>query len=137
MSHLYEFADTITGKIARTTEGKLNIFYLEKFLLPSYEWINHKEKLPANIWQIIENHLTDIDLYGGGSVGPMGLGYKDDVGYFILFSGQGPGVGWMEKPQPVDGPYPYDGTPFNFGEIKPEKRYMSDFEIRNMDGQYE
>ena len=110
---------------------------MEKFLLPSYEWINHKEKLPANIWQMIENHLTAIDIYSGGCVEPMGLGYKDDIGYFILFSGQGPGVGWMEKPQPVDGPYPYDGTPFNYSEIKPEKRYMSDLEIRNMDGQYE
>lgn len=111
----------------------ISVFQLEKRLIPFYEWVNHKDKLPTNIWNMIANHMAAIELYGGGSVGPLGLGFDDELGYYMLASGQGPFVVWMEKPIPVDGPYPYDGKAIDYGDVKLDKLYLSEREFREIE----
>ena len=112
-------------------KNKLNIFYLEKFLIPYGEWVAHKDKLPENIWNMIANHANDMRMYGPGCVEPIGLGFVPELGHFLLGSGQGPGVLWMENQQPVDGPYPYDGRPIDYGEIKLDKPFLTEGEAES------
>lgn len=129
------FVEVITGKISHTEDGVLNIFYLEKFLISYSEWVDHKDNLPENVWNLIANHIAAIDQWGGGCVEPMGLGYKEETGYFLLGSGQGPGVIWMEKPQPVDGPYPYDGLPIDYGEVKLDRQFLKEREAMELENE--
>lgn len=110
----------------------ISIFELERHLVPFYEWINHREHLPSNIWNMLENQFTAIENYGPGCVGPMGLGLDKELGYFILGSGQGPFVIWMEKPVPVSGPYPYSGIPIEYGEVKLDKLYLKEQEAQQI-----
>lgn len=81
----------------------LNVFELESHGIPFKEWSNHKDKLPQKIWGMLEEEIKNPS-------GPIMLAYKEGVGYYILASGQGPGVVWMENPQRVSGPYPYEGN---------------------------
>ena len=67
-------------------EQKYTFRDLEKCLIPFHDWEKHKDNIPIERW-------NDINEEGGG---PIGLGYKEDIGYFIMFSGQGPCLGWME-----------------------------------------
>jgi hypothetical protein len=107
----------------------MNVFDLEKHLIPPNKWYYHREKLDPNVLQDLENCLIDPWSSGGN----MGLGYTEDTGYYVLFSGQGPGVAWMEKPCAVDGPYPFDGKKYDYPEIKPIELYLSEQEATEIE----
>ncbi len=113
----------------------ISVFELEHYLLPYERWVEHKDNLPNNIWNLIANHIAAIDHWGGGCVEPMGLGYREDVGYFLLGAGQGPSVIWMQKPQPVSGPYPYKGDPKDaeYIEVKLDKQFLKEREAMELE----
>lgn len=106
----------------------LDIFELEKHLIDPNDWYDHKDKLDINVWTDLENCL--IDPMGSG---PMGLGYTEETGYYILFSGQGPVVAWMEKPQYVGGTYPFKGEKYDYPKIKPKELYLDEKEAREIE----
>ena len=114
----------------------ISIFELEHYMFPYERWVEHKDNLPDNVWNMIANHISAIDHWGAGCVEPMGLGYREDVGYFLLGAGQGPGVIWVEKPQPISGPYPYDGLPIDYGEVKLDKQFLREREARELENGY-
>ena len=62
----------------------MNIFELEKHLIPFTEW---EEKVPKFV-----RDMVDLD---DGQ--PTGIGYTEKTGWYILGTGQGPFVVWMEK----------------------------------------
>lgn len=79
----------------------LNIFDLERNgPIPFHEWDLHPNRIPLDIWNIIQENRKEGY--------PILIGLREDTGYYVLSSGQGPFVVWMEKPQQVDGPHPYN-----------------------------
>jgi hypothetical protein len=121
------------GNDAKTTGGtvkKVSVFELERCMVPYEDWFLYKDKLPKGVWTLLENHMTDLDNYGMGCVEGLGMGYREDVGHFVLGSGQGPCVVWMEKPQPTSGPYPYNPNEkrYDYDDAKPEKKFLTERE---------
>lgn len=55
---------------------------LEKHLIPPEEY----EDVP----QYVRDQYCDDDGY------PVGIAHHPEYGWFILFAGQGPGIGWSE-----------------------------------------
>ncbi len=122
------------------TKKPLNVFELEQHGIPFEEWCLHKDKLPKGVWALLENHMTDMDnygpIYGLGCMGGTLLGWKEGVGYFIVGSGQGPFMVWMENPQRVSGPYPFEGNKkYDYDDVEPEKKFLNDREWNKIDEQ--
>jgi hypothetical protein len=111
---------------------KLNIFDLERNgPIPFEEWHAHSKNLPVGVWNFILNNIEE-------RFSTM-LGYRDDTGYYVLCSGQGPFVMWMEKSQPVNGPYPFNPKPgekrYDYENVKLEKKYLEDNEWNAIDNE--
>lgn len=68
-----------------------NVFALEKHLINYNEWLLHENNIPKEKWDILMDKES----------GPTGLGYTDETGYYILGTGQGPFVIWMEKEKSI------------------------------------
>jgi len=79
----------------------LSIFDLEKNgPIPHEETDICKNHVPEKVWEIYMQHIKEGY--------PIIFGLREDVGHYLLSSGQGPFVIWMENPQQVDGPHPYN-----------------------------
>ena len=62
---------------------------LEEELISPDKWDNKLlDKIPREISDDIKNETTG---------GPTGIGYREDVGYFVIGCGQGPFIIWLEK----------------------------------------
>lgn len=59
---------------------------LEDHLIPPAEWKDRYEEMPLECKKIVDD---DEDI-------PIGIGYKEGKGWFVLASGQGPFVVWQE-----------------------------------------
>ena len=77
-----------------------SVFELEKKMIPFRDWEQHLDKFPPEQQKWIRDCIADPY-----AAGPMGIGYTEETGYYILFCGQGPGVGWMEKDVKIAGIY--------------------------------
>lgn len=67
-------------------------YALEAHLIEPIRWVDHLEHLPSD-----ERSLLEQSLENPFDSGPIGLGYTNKTGYFILFCGQGPCIGWIEQ----------------------------------------
>lgn len=76
----------------------VNIFDLERKMIPFEEWNKHIDRFPFEQQEWIRSHQKNPHLEG-----PMGIGFTPETGYYVLFCGQGPGVGWIEKDVKVCG----------------------------------
>lgn len=67
----------------------LNVFRLEKYLIPPEEWSKHLKTIPYEGWKKLKT-MADC--------GSVGLGKNSSLGYFIFVTaGQGPVFCWSEK----------------------------------------
>jgi hypothetical protein len=64
------------------------VYELEHKILPEEEW--------GNIPQIVSDALGEPWEEAAKSV-PLGIGHTEETGWFIVMSGQGPFIFWMEK----------------------------------------
>lgn len=64
---------------------KINVFELEKKLIKHDDFSNYN--IPKEV----------LDIYNDSEEsGPTGIGYDDEIGFFILGSGQGPFLIWQQ-----------------------------------------
>jgi hypothetical protein len=59
---------------------------LEMQLIPPDKW---EEKAPEHVYKMAMEYSTG---------GPTGLGWNERIGWFMLGTGQGPYIAWMENP---------------------------------------
>lgn len=67
----------------------INVYKLEKKLIPPNKW----NEVPK---QLIEEALKQ-PLNEASKEVPLGIGYTEETGWYILMSGQGPFIFWMEN----------------------------------------
>ena len=68
----------------------INIFALEREMISRSKWRSFYNEMPAECRKIIEKEKERPS-------GLIGLGHNEEVGYFVLMSGQGPFICWAEK----------------------------------------
>ena len=66
--------------------SQTKVFSLEGNLINPNKWEEHKNNVPPEKWALLHDES-----------GPIGLGFTPETGYYIIASGQGPFVVWMEK----------------------------------------
>jgi hypothetical protein len=71
-------------------------YSLEPFLIPIAEW--NKSEIARIIPEDVRDGITD-DIRNGC---PVGVGCREDVGYFVLGTGQGPFIIWIENEEGYD-----------------------------------
>lgn len=60
---------------------------LEDHLIPPGEWQARYSEMPRECKEVVD---------GPRDGGPVGIGYKEGKGWFVLCSGQGPFLAWSE-----------------------------------------
>ena len=74
-----------------------NVFEMENFLIEPKYWDFHYKKMPQKCQNIVdESKKYDPYTFAQKMGGPIGIGYKGDIGFFILGTGQGPHVIFQE-----------------------------------------
>lgn len=68
------------------------VYEAEDYLIPPDRWDAFYDTMPVECQRIVDGPLAE----------PLGIGYEYSVGWFILGSGQGPGVCWAENPDKYD-----------------------------------
>lgn len=66
---------------------KVGLFELESSLIDPDLWKKLYDRMPQPCKEVVDNREPCS----------IGIGYRDDTGWFIMFSGQGPGLGWIEN----------------------------------------
>lgn len=70
-----------------------NVFELEKSLIPSENWNARYKDMHPKCQDLVRE--MELDPFSQG--GPIGIGFREDTGWFILCSGQGPFIHWIEN----------------------------------------
>lgn len=69
----------------------VSVYELEKHLMPRSEWDSIPLEAHAMFREVLNESLEDACKCGG-----VGVGHTEETGWFILMSGQGPFIAWME-----------------------------------------
>ncbi len=73
-------------------------FELEKHLIPPDKWDKDLiSKFPENLRDEIEYNIRWSNGEEKDMPHPIGLGFREDIGYFMIGCGQGPFIIWSEK----------------------------------------
>lgn len=70
----------------------ISVYELERQMISSSEW----DKIPQEAHEMFKEVLHE-SLEDACKSGPTGVGYTEETGWFILMSGQGPFIFWMEN----------------------------------------
>ena len=66
--------------------SRISIFELEESLIPFEQWEPRLDEMPQECRDVV------ADIEPG-----VGIGHRDDTGWFVLCSGQGPFLHWMQN----------------------------------------
>lgn len=72
-------------------------FELEKHLIPIKKWKDAANNFPENLREEIMYHIRWENGEEQDMPHPIGIGFRKDVGWFMLGGGQGPFIIWAEK----------------------------------------
>lgn len=75
-----------------------NVFELEKHMISPSEW---SEKIPSHVIEQLGVKTAEEVIEESKRGGPIGFGYTEETGWYILMSGQGPFVFWIEKAKTI------------------------------------
>jgi hypothetical protein len=94
---------TTTEKLFYGSKGASNVrnpFRLERDLIGSNKWPQYYEKMHQTVKEVVDNlRNPDFDPCHGCSIG---IGFNEEVGWFVLGCGQGPMLLWTEDEGYVD-----------------------------------
>lgn len=72
-------------------------FSLEKHMMSSEKWEGHLHHFPDDVRKELEYNMRWQNGLEKDMPHPIGIGYREDVGWFCLGSGQGPFIIWKKK----------------------------------------
>jgi hypothetical protein len=79
----------------------LDPFRLERDLIGSDKWSQYYDKMHQTVREVVDNFRNpDFDPFSYGC--SVGVGFNEEVGLFVLGTGQGPFVMWTEDDGYVD-----------------------------------
>jgi len=74
-------------------------FRLERDLIKRDKWHDRYDSMPPTIREVVDNfNNPDFDPFSYGC--SVGIGHNDEVGWFLLGSGQGPFLLWADGDDP-------------------------------------